>query len=368
MTWNDEFAGDLSKWTHQTGAGGWGNSELENYTNGTNSSIISDTAATDGKALRITLRGGPGAYTSSRLNSNAYFTRGQLEFRAKHTTAPGFWPALWMLGQNLRTGTVWPACGEIDVMEQRNTENINYGTMHWADQNNAYAYYGGSTGATVTSYQTYSILWTDQFIRWFVNGVQYWEGNIAGSGNGTDVLDKWFAEANGSGVLDAAMLTDQMTYLPNDLLVKVDIASMAHGLECRAPMLDYRLVEFAAALPIRLKYRRGRGKRLLEEAFGHLLPREVFTRRKMGFGVPLDTWFRKELKPVASDLLLSPTAQCLEYFRPEAIRALWDAHQSGQADHSNRLWALVMFEAWLREWANTTKSAFPALVSARAAE
>src|SRR5439155_9331716 len=96
---------------------------------------------------------------------------------------------------------------------------------------------------------------------------------------------------------------------------------------------------------------RGRGKWLLREAFGHLLPREVFTRRKMGFGVPLDSWFRGELKSVTADLLLSPTAHCLAFFRPEAIEALWDAHQSHQYDHASRLWALVMLESWLREWA-----------------
>jgi asparagine synthase (glutamine-hydrolysing) len=151
-----------------------------------------------------------------------------------------------------------------------------------------------------------------------------------------------------------ASLCDLTTYLPCDLMTKVDIASMAHGLECRAPILDYRLVEFAAALPSHFKYRRGRGKRLLREAFGHLLPREVFTRPKMGFGVPLDHWFRHELKSLTADLLLSPTARCLAWFRPEAIQALWNAHQSRSYDHSNRLWALLMFESWLREWASST--------------
>jgi asparagine synthase (glutamine-hydrolysing) len=125
---------------------------------------------------------------------------------------------------------------------------------------------------------------------------------------------------------------------------------MAHGLECRAPILDYRVVEFAATLPVKWKYRFGRGKRLLREAFGDLLPREVFTRRKMGFGVPLDSWFRRELKPLGDDLLLSPSARCHAYFRPEAIAALWNDHQSARYDHSNRLWALLMLEAWLREW------------------
>ncbi len=150
--------------------------------------------------------------------------------------------------------------------------------------------------------------------------------------------------------ITCASLTDLVTYLPCDLMTKVDIASMAHGLECRAPFLDYRVVEFAAALPLSLKYHWGQGKRLLRAAFGDLLPREVFTRRKMGFGVPLDSWFRHELKPLGADLLLTPSARCNEFFRPESIAALWNAHQSRQYDHSNRLWALVMLESWLREW------------------
>jgi asparagine synthase (glutamine-hydrolysing) len=165
----------------------------------------------------------------------------------------------------------------------------------------------------------------------------------------------------GRDVLTCASLTDLLTYMPCALMTKVDIASMAHSLECRAPLLDYRVCEFAAALPSRYKYRRGRGKWLLREAFGHLLPREVFTRRKMGFGVPIDYWLRGELKPLVGDLLLSPTARCLAYFRPEAIRSLWEAHQSRRYDHTYRLWALLMFEMWLREWA--AGSASPLQVS-----
>jgi asparagine synthase (glutamine-hydrolysing) len=111
------------------------------------------------------------------------------------------------------------------------------------------------------------------------------------------------------------------------------------------------VAEFAASLPSNYKYRRGRGKWLLRQAFGHLLPREVFTRHKMGFGVPLDYWFRGELKPLVGDLLLSPSSRCHAFLRPEAIQSLWDAHQQHRYDHSGRLWALVMLESWLREWA-----------------
>jgi asparagine synthase (glutamine-hydrolysing) len=150
--------------------------------------------------------------------------------------------------------------------------------------------------------------------------------------------------------ITCASLTDLVTYLPCALMTKVDIASMAHALECRAPFLDYRVVEFAASLPVGLKYRRGRGKWLLRKAFGHLLPPEVFQRRKMGFGVPLDRWFRAELKAMASDLLLSPQAHCHAFLAPQAIARLWDDHQKGVFDHSARLWALLMLEEWLRQW------------------
>src|SRR5262245_22164304 len=154
----------------------------------------------------------------------------------------------------------------------------------------------------------------------------------------------------GRDAVTCASLADMQTYLVCDIMTKVDIASMGHGLECRAPLLDYRVVEFAASLPLKFKYRRGRGKWLLRQAFGHLLPREVFTRKKMGFSVPLDYWFRNELKPLAADLLLSPTSRSHEFLRPEAIQSLWDAHQERRYDQSNRLWSLVMLELWLREW------------------
>jgi asparagine synthase (glutamine-hydrolysing) len=163
-------------------------------------------------------------------------------------------------------------------------------------------------------------------------------------------LTAGWRRCRGRDTITCASLADLTTYLPCDLMTKVDIASMAHGLECRAPMLDYRVVEFAAGLPVRLKYRWGGGKRLLKQAFGHLLPREVFQRRKMGFGVPLDYWFRGELKDLAADLLLSPTSRCHAFLRPESIQALWDAHQNHYYDHSARIWSLVMLESWLRQW------------------
>jgi asparagine synthase (glutamine-hydrolysing) len=149
----------------------------------------------------------------------------------------------------------------------------------------------------------------------------------------------------------AASLADLVTYLPCDLLTKVDAASMAHGLECRPPLLDHRVVELAAAMPMGYKFRYGRGKRILREAFADLLPNAILRRGKMGFGVPLAYWFRNELKGYARDVLLDPVSLGRGYFRPAAVRQLFDEHQSGRFDHSYRLWALLVLEQWQRRWA-----------------
>jgi asparagine synthase (glutamine-hydrolysing) len=148
----------------------------------------------------------------------------------------------------------------------------------------------------------------------------------------------------------AATLSDLVTYLPCDLMTKVDIASMAHSLEVRAPFLDVRVVEFAAGLPIDLKYRWGRGKYLLRRAFGELLPSEIWRRNKMGFGVPLDYWFRHELRDLTRQTLLAPDARCLQYFRREAVEQLLREHDQHLFDHAARLWSLTFFELWLRRW------------------
>ncbi len=152
--------------------------------------------------------------------------------------------------------------------------------------------------------------------------------------------------------LTAAALTDLITYLPCDLMTKVDTATMAHGLECRQPFLDHRLVELAAAMPIELKWRKWRGKHILRAAFGDLLPPVVRRRRKMGFGVPLDRWFRGELGQLARQVLLDRRSVQRGYFRPQAIAELLEAHRQSRAEHSHRLWALLMLELWHQQWAD----------------
>jgi len=151
---------------------------------------------------------------------------------------------------------------------------------------------------------------------------------------------------------------DVLSYLPCDILTKVDIATMAFSLEARCPFLDHHVVELAARMPIGLKMSGGRGKRILLETFADLLPESIQSRPKMGFGVPLSQWFRNELRPLLNDTLLDSTAAARGYFRPAAVRQLIDEHHSGRWDHSYRLWTLICFEQWHR---NYLDPAMPAL-------
>ena len=159
-----------------------------------------------------------------------------------------------------------------------------------------------------------------------------------------------WSRAEGRDAVASASLADLVTYLPCDLMTKVDVASMSHGLECRQPFLDYRLAELAIRMPTRLKYHGGRGKRILWQAFGHLLPPEIGSRPKMGFGVPLDHWFRNELRPMAHDVLLDQASKSRGLFQPKVVQRLIEQHATGMFDHSYRLWALLVFELWMRRW------------------
>ncbi|MEZ5423753.1 MAG: asparagine synthase-related protein, partial [Pyrinomonadaceae bacterium] len=161
---------------------------------------------------------------------------------------------------------------------------------------------------------------------------------------------QWFARSNGSGVLDATLLTDQMTYLPNDLLVKVDIASMANSLEARAPFLDHKVIEFAASLPPSLKMPQYRTKYLLKKVAARLVPREVIYRRKMGFGVPVGRWFRKEMKDFVRDVLLSDSFAQRDIIRRDAVELIVDQHIAGKVDHAFPIWTLLMLELWYRRF------------------
>jgi asparagine synthase (glutamine-hydrolysing) len=145
-----------------------------------------------------------------------------------------------------------------------------------------------------------------------------------------------------------AMLTDLQTYLPCDLLTKVDITSMAHGLECRCPLLDQELVELAITVPYPLM-RSGRGpKPLLTSTLPELYPPQLRRRAKMGFRIPLDDWFRGRWRSLAGDVLLSRRALERGYFREVQLRALLEQHGSGRWNHGDRIWALLFLEFWHR--------------------
>ena len=139
-------------------------------------------------------------------------------------------------------------------------------------------------------------------------------------------------------------LLDIGTYLPGDLLLKADIASMAHSLELRSPFLDHDVVALGLALPDTLKAHRREAKVALRRAFGADLPPEVLARGKTGFGVPLGRWFRTDLRETARELLSTDRG----WFRADAVRRLLDEHESGRADHGHRLWCLLMLELWVR--------------------
>src|SRR5256714_14953185 len=154
---------------------------------------------------------------------------------------------------------------------------------------------------------------------------------------GADVrrwLAPWFARANGAGVVDASLLTDTMTYLPNDLLVKVDIASMAVSLEARSPFLDHHVIEFAASLPERLKLRCLTTKYILKKTLKRILPPENLKRGKMGFGVPVGHWFRGEMQGFLRENLLSEKSARRGLFRPEAVRRMVELHVRGERDYT----------------------------------
>jgi asparagine synthase (glutamine-hydrolysing) len=162
--------------------------------------------------------------------------------------------------------------------------------------------------------------------------------------------------ASDDGISDLQRL-DIRTYLPGDLLLKADLASMAHSLEMRSPLLDHAVLELGVSLPDRLKLDGRRGKVALRRAFAEELPPQVAGRGKTGFGVPIGRWFREDLRVLAGDVLLDETARARGLFRPGAVARLLHEHVLGRADHGHRLWCLLMLELWQREHIDTSAHA-----------
>ncbi len=143
-----------------------------------------------------------------------------------------------------------------------------------------------------------------------------------------------------------AMLCDLLTYLPDDILTKVDRASMSVGLEARVPLLDHRIVEFAARLPLSWNFRGTEQKELLKRVLYRYVPRELMERPKMGFGVPLEVWFRGEWEAILREYLNAERIRLERFFLPSGVRELVEEHLSGRRNHFHRLWTLVMFGMW----------------------
>ena len=149
--------------------------------------------------------------------------------------------------------------------------------------------------------------------------------------------------------LSMVQYLDFKTYLPGDILTKVDRASMAHSLEVRVPFLDHGFVEANATIPSDAKLSTGRSKHVLKEALRPLLPDEILFRKKMGFAVPIDIWFRGSLKERVGEVLRGPRLRDTGIFDPEYLGRLMHEHETGRRDHSPVLWALLMFDGFLEK-------------------
>ncbi len=162
-------------------------------------------------------------------------------------------------------------------------------------------------------------------------------------------FETYFNKASHFGPLAAQQYVDVKTYLADDILTKVDLMSMAASLEARVPLLDHRIVEFALNLPAEMKLQRGKTKIILRKAMAERLPQEILEKPKQGFSIPLKHWLRGPLRPLMMDLLSSESIKHRNYFQVETVDSWIREHQSGRANHSHRLWALMVFELWHRQ-------------------
>lgn len=165
-----------------------------------------------------------------------------------------------------------------------------------------------------------------------------------------EITCKHYRNADSDDHLSRILYTDIKTYLPGDILVKVDRMSMANSLETRAPLLDYRVVEYAASIPSRLKLHGRDKKHILKQAFKPMLPDDVLYRKKMGFSVPLAEWLRTEIRALADGVFRSDQGGLAYVFDMKKVRELWSIHCKGHNQYTQELWTMVVFELWWRAY------------------
>jgi asparagine synthase (glutamine-hydrolysing) len=191
-----------------------------------------------------------------------------------------------------------------------------------------------------------------KYVSWFDDDARaaLYDPEFAASlGAPVDPIAAAWAQASGHDVVDRLLEVDVRTYLVDDLIAKIDIATMANSLEARSPFLDHELMQLAASIPAKYKVRGGEKKWILREALRGWLPDGLLDRRKQGFSVPLSAWLRGDLRTWAAEVLLDPSTLARGYFRPEAVTALLDRHAAGSDREDKRIWALLMLELWHRE-------------------
>jgi len=185
----------------------------------------------------------------------------------------------------------------------------------------------------------------------FATFLDEWAGELTPviGGNRDTSLCSFDLDLAGGADSERMMYCDAVSYLPDDILCKVDRATMAASLEAHAPYLDHRVAALAARIPVDMKISGGRGKGILRKLLYREAPRDLFERPKAGFGIPVGEWIRGPLRPWAEELLDPVAMQSAGWFDTAAIRSRWEQHLSGQRDSTQAIWAILMFQAWLRE-------------------
>lgn len=191
-----------------------------------------------------------------------------------------------------------------------------------------------------------SMSWFNDIRSQFIN--QDFKIQLAGYSS-LEVFEEHFSQAP-DDPLSAIQYVDMKTYMVDDILTKVDRASMAHSLEVRVPILDHEFMELAAQIPSNLKLKGREGKYIFKKSLEPSLPHDILYRSKMGFSIPLSKWFKNELKPVFEDTVLSTTSLSAQYLNIATVKQIWQEHQAGNRERSPELWSILFFEKWLRKW------------------